>query len=148
MRFLSFYIAYKYLKSKKSSRFTSIISKSSIVGITLGIAAIIVVMSIMNGFHSEMRNKILSMVSHVVVTERNYNLENWDKLKVYTDKNELVSGSAPFVEGQAMISYGNNVHGIQLKGIIPKYEKTVLENSWVYHPQKSLSDNTGGQSLV
>ena len=125
MRFLSFYIAYKYLKSKKSSRFTSIISKSSIVGIALGIAAIIVVMSIMNGFHNEMRNKILSMASHVVVTERNYSLENWSELKANMDKNKLVSGSAPYVEGQAMISYGNNVHGIQLKGIIPTHEKNV-----------------------
>ena len=81
MKFLIPYIAYKFLKSKKTSRFTSIISKSSIIGIALGIAAIIVVMSIMNGFHSEMRNKILSMVSHVVVTENNYTLKNWDKLK-------------------------------------------------------------------
>ena len=75
MNYISFYIAYKFLRSKKSSRFTSIISKSSIIGISLGIAAIIVVMSIMNGFHSEMRDKILSMVSHVIVTEKNYTLK-------------------------------------------------------------------------
>ena len=131
MRFISFYIAYKYLRSKKSSRFTSIISKSSVIGISLGIAAIIVVMSIMNGFHSEMRDKILSMVSHVIVTEKNYTLKNWDKLKFKIDKNILVLNSAPYVEGQAMISFGGNVHGIQLKGIIPEYEKNVT----------SLSDN-------
>ena len=131
MRFIPFYIAYKYLRSKKSSRFTSIISKSSVIGISLGIAAIIVVMSIMNGFHSEMRDKILSMVSHVIVTEKNYTLKNWDKLKFKIDKNKLVLNSAPYVEGQAMISFGGNVHGIQLKGIIPEYEKNVT----------SLSDN-------
>lgn len=131
MRFISFYIAYKYLRSKKSSRFTSIISKSSVIGISLGIAAIIVVMSIMNGFHSEMRDKILSMVSHVIVTEKNYTLKNWDKLKFKIDKNKLVLNSAPYVEGQAMISFDGNVHGIQLKGIIPEYEKNVT----------SLSDN-------
>ena len=131
MRFISFYIAYKYLRSKKSSRFTSIISKSSVIGISLGIAAIIVVMSIMNGFHSEMRDKILSMVSHVIITEKNYTLKNWDKLKFKIDKNKLVLNSAPYVEGQAMISFDGNVHGIQLKGIIPEYEKNVT----------SLSDN-------
>ena len=125
MKYLIPYIAYKFLKSNKTSRFTSIISKSSIIGIALGIAAIIVVMSIMNGFHSEMRNKILSMVSHVVVTENNYTLKNWDKLKYEIDKNLLVSGSAPYVEGQAMISFKDNVHGIQLKGIVPEYEKLV-----------------------
>ena len=131
MNYISFYIAYKFLRSKKSSRFTSIISKSSIIGISLGIAAIIVVMSIMNGFHSEMRNKILSMVSHVIITEENYTLKNWDKLKNKIDKNNLVYSSAPYVEGQAMISFGNNVHGIQVKGIIPEYEKNVtsLENN-------------------
>ena len=131
MKYISFYIAYKYLRSKKSSRFTSIISKSSVIGISLGIAAIIVVMSIMNGFHSEMRDKILSMVSHVIVTEKNYTLKNWDKLKFKIDKNKLVLNSAPYVEGQAMISFDGNVHGIQLKGIIPEYEKNVT----------SLSDN-------
>ena len=131
MKYLSFYIAYKFLRSKKNSRFTSIISKSSIIGISLGIAAIIVVMSIMNGFHSEMRDKILSMVSHVIITEKNYTLKNWDKLKFKIDKNKLVLNSAPYVEGQAMISFDGNVHGIQLKGIIPEYEKNVT----------SLSDN-------
>ena len=131
MNYISLYIAYKFLRSKKSSRFTSIISKSSIIGISLGIAAIIVVMSIMNGFHNEMRNKILSMVSHVIITEENYTLKNWDKLKNKIDQNNLVYSSAPYVEGQAMISFGNNVHGIQVKGIIPEYEKNVtsLENN-------------------
>jgi len=129
MKYLIPYIAYKFLKSNKTSRFTSIISKSSIIGIALGIAAIIVVMSIMNGFHSEMRNKILSMVSHVVITESNYTLKNWDKLKYEIDKNLLVSGSAPYVEGQAMISFKDNVHGIQLKGIVPQYEKLVTSLS-------------------
>ncbi len=125
MNYTSFYIAYKFLRSKKSSRFTSIISKSSVIGISLGIAAIIVVMSIMNGFHNEMRNKILSMVSHVIITEENYILKDWNKIKSKIDKNNLVYGSAPYVEGQAMISFGNNVHGIQVKGIIPEYEKNV-----------------------
>ena len=129
MKYLIPYIAYKFLKSNKTSRFTSIISRSSIIGIALGIAAIIVVMLIMNGFHSEMRNKILSMVSHVVVTENNYTLKNWDKLKYEIDKNLLVSGSAPYVEGQAMISFKDNVHGIQLKGIVPQYEKLVTSLS-------------------
>ena len=109
MKYISFYIAYKYLRSKKSSRFTSIISKSSVIGISLGISAIIVVMSIMNGFHSEMRDKILSMVSHIIVTQENYTLKNWDKLKFKIDKNKLVANSAPYVEGQAMISFGGNV---------------------------------------
>jgi lipoprotein-releasing system permease protein len=126
---ISFYIAYKYLRSKKSSRFTSIISKSSIIGISLGIAAIIVVMSIMNGFHNEMRNKILSMVSHVIITDKNYTLSEWDKVKFNIDKNKLVSASAPYVEGQAMISFDGNVHGIQVKGIIPEYEKNVTSLS-------------------
>ena len=78
-----------------------------------------------------MRNKILSMVSHVIITEENYTLKNWDKLNNKIDQNNLVYSSAPYVEGQAMISFGNNVHGIQVKGIIPDYEKNVtsLENN-------------------
>lgn len=129
MRYLSFFIAYKFLRSKKNSRFTSIISKSSVIGIALGVASIIVVMSIMNGFHSEMRNKILSMVSHVIITDRNYTLNDWSKVKSVIDENKLVSASAPYVEGQAMISSNGNVHGIQVKGIIPEYEKNVTSLS-------------------
>tara|TARA_Y100000768_G_scaffold85163_1_gene60930 strand:- start:655 stop:1899 length:1245 start_codon:yes stop_codon:yes gene_type:complete len=125
MKNLSLFMAIKFLRSKKNSRFTAIISKSSIIGISLGIAAIIVVMSIMNGFHSEMRDKILSMVSHVIITEKNYTLKNWQQLKKNIDNNELVIGSAPYVEGQAMFSYNGNVHGVQLKGIIPEFEKEV-----------------------
>ena len=125
MKNLSLFMAIKFLRSKKNSRFTAIISKSSIIGISLGIAAIVVVMSIMNGFHSEMRDKILSMVSHVIITEKNYTLNNWQQLKKNIDNNELVIGSAPYVEGQAMFSYNGNVHGVQLKGIIPKFEKEV-----------------------
>ena len=140
MNYLSFFMAYKYLRSKKNSRFTAIISKSSIIGIALGIAAIVVVMSIMNGFHSEMRDKILSMVSHVIVTEKNYTLENWQQLKKEIDQNELVVNSAPYVEGQAMFSHNGNVHGVQLKGIIPEYEKNVT----------SLADNIvdGNMDLI
>ena len=125
MKYLSLFIALKFLRSKKNSRFTAIISKSSIIGISLGIAAVVVVMSIMNGFHSEMRDKILSMVSHVIITEKNYTLNNWQQLKKVVDNNELVISSAPYVEGQAMFSHNGNVHGVQLKGIIPEFEKEV-----------------------
>ncbi len=125
MKNLSFFMALKFLRSKKNSRFTAIISKSSIIGISLGISAIVVVMSIMNGFHSEMRDKILSMVSHVIITEKNYTLKNWEQLKKTVDNDELVIGSAPYVEGQAMFSHNGNVHGVQLKGIIPNFEKEV-----------------------
>ena len=103
---ISFYIAYKYLRSKKSSRFTSIISKSSIIGISLGIAAIIVVMSIMNGFHNEMRNKILSMVSHVIITDKNYTLSEWDKVKFNIDKNEHSRGLCSARNGGS-VQFGN-----------------------------------------
>lgn len=125
MNYLSLFIALKFLRSKKNSRFTAIISKSSIIGISLGIAAVVVVMSIMNGFHSEMRDKILSMVSHVIITEKNYTLNNWQQLKKVVDNNGLVISSAPYVEGQAMFSHNGNVHGVQLKGIIPEFEKEV-----------------------
>ena len=57
--------------------------------------------------------------------KKNYTLKNWDKVKSRIDKNKLIHSSAPYVEGQAMISFGGNVHGIQLKGIVPEYEKNV-----------------------
>ena len=118
-------IALKYMKSKKSSRFTSIISKSSIVGITIGIAVIITVLSIMNGFHSEMRIKILGMISHVIITGPDYGLSNWQNIYSKIKNNDEVLASAPYIEEKAMIIKGKNVHGIQIKGIIPELEKKV-----------------------
>ncbi|MEC7885799.1 MAG: lipoprotein-releasing ABC transporter permease subunit [Pseudomonadota bacterium] len=118
-------IALKYMKSKKSSRFTSIISKSSIVGITIGIAVIITVLSIMNGFHSEMRNKILGMISHVIITGPDYELSNWQNIHSKIKNNNEVLSSAPYIEEKAMVIKGKNVHGIQIKGIIPELEKEV-----------------------
>ena len=67
MNYLSFFMAYKYLRSKKNSRFTAIISKSSIIGIALGIAAIVVVMSIMNGFQLEVTSKLLKLTPDITV---------------------------------------------------------------------------------
>ena len=80
MNNLPLFIALRYLFSKKNSIFTSVITKSSIIGIALGITVVITVLSVMNGFHNELRNKILGMVSHVIISNVSGEVSDWENV--------------------------------------------------------------------
>ena len=116
------WIALRYLRARHRHRFISFISVVSTAGIALGLTAVIAVMSVMNGFHTEIRDRILSMVSHINVTELNARLQDWpdmaERMKAYDE----VVASAPFIEAQGMLLHRNRVSGIGLRGIEPVHE--------------------------
>jgi lipoprotein-releasing system permease protein len=124
---LPLYLALRYTRAKKRTHFISFITLTSILGITLGVTALITVLSVMNGFESELRRRILGMTSHVTVTGYDGWLYDWqavaDKLHAYPG----LLGSAPFVEGQVMLSFERGVSGVMLRGIVPKRETEVAE---------------------
>jgi lipoprotein-releasing system permease protein len=124
---LPLYLALRYTRAKKRTHFISFITLTSILGITLGVTALITVLSVMNGFESELRRRILGMTSHVTVTGYDGRLYDWqavaDKLHAYPG----LLGSAPFVEGQVMLSFERGVSGAMLRGIVPKRETEVAE---------------------
>ena len=124
---LPLYLALRYTRAKKRTHFISFITLTSILGITLGVTALITVLSVMNGFESELRRRILGMTSHVTVTGYDGRLYDWqavaDKLHAYSG----LLGSAPFVEGQVMLSFERGVSGVMLRGIVPKRETEVAE---------------------
>lgn len=122
---LSVYIGLRYTRAKRRDHFISFISLSSMLGVALGVAALITVLSVMNGFEKELRTRILGMTSHAFITEANGTLKDWKSLQDRITDQPHVIDSAPFVEGQAMLSQGSNVRGTQIRGIDPNLEGRV-----------------------
>lgn len=118
-----FLIAWRYLKSKRKDGFISIITLLSFIGITLGVATLIVVMSVMNGFREEMLSKILGMNGHITVTSNfsSDNIQDYNKLKQTIIKDpELqnkITSVIPIIESQIMASFNDNSAGVMLRGI-------------------------------
>jgi len=94
-------------------------------GIALGIVVIITVLSVMNGFQREIKERILSMTAHATVFELNGELRDWQKVKQELQGNPVIKGSAPYVQGQGMIVHGKQVTGAMLSGIDPQVEGNV-----------------------
>lgn len=124
---LIFYIGLRYTRAKRRTQFISFITLTSILGIALGVTALITVLSVMNGFEAELRERILGMTSHATITGKYGQLENWRELQPQVEKYPHVEGAAPFIDGQVMINAGRRVSGTLLSGILPDYESTVSE---------------------
>lgn len=97
------------------------------LGIALGIAALIVVLSVMNGFQKEVRGKILGVTSHIEVNGYDAGLTNWQQVMTESQKNVDILGAAPFVKGQGMLAVGQSNRGIAVRGIDPAVEGNVAE---------------------
>ncbi|NEX19609.1 lipoprotein-releasing ABC transporter permease subunit [Thiorhodococcus mannitoliphagus] len=124
---LPLYIGLRYTRAKRRNHFISFISGTSMVGITLGIVALIVVLSVMNGFHKEIQQRILSMASHATLTDPYGGMANWPEVLEQVRAHEDVVGAAPFVEVQGMLVNGSQVSGALIRGIVPKEEDDVAE---------------------
>ena len=124
-------IGWRYTRAGRVGRrngFISFISGVSMLGIALGVAALIIVLSVMNGFQKEVRDRMLSVIAHVEVTDAAGGaLADWRKTAEEVRKNPQVIGAAPFVASQALIARGDDMHGIVVRGIVPQEEATVTE---------------------
>ena len=115
----------RYIRSGRSSRFVSFISALATVGIALGVAALIIVLSVMNGFQKEVRDRMLGVLSHLEVIslpERNI---NWPAVDETLKDHSKVLATAPFVAGQAMLSAGDQIRGVMVRGVDPLREPAV-----------------------
>jgi len=97
------------------------------LGIALGVTALITVLSVMNGFEDQLRERILGMASHVTITESNNELKDWQKLSNELPGMESILGTAPFVHGEVMLSANQRVSGSLLRGILPDEEPKVSD---------------------
>jgi lipoprotein-releasing system permease protein len=121
------FIALRYLKSKKKHKSISVNTLISTGGVAVGVMALLVVLSVMSGFHEDLQRKILGVNAHVVILDYKGTMPDYkdimDKLKGDRD----IESSAPFVLGQAMISSGKKAHGVFLRGIDPRMEEKTTE---------------------
>ena len=124
---LVFYIGLRYTRAKRRTQFISFITLTSVLGIALGVTALITVLSVMNGFEAELRERILGMTSHATVTGKYGQLDNWRELDQKLKDYPHVEGAAPFISGQVMINADRRVSGTMLNGIMPDYESRVSE---------------------
>lgn len=120
-------IGLRYTGAKRRTQFISFITLTSVLGIALGVTALITVLSVMNGFESELRQRILGMTAHSTITGRGGELNNWPVLKEKVKGLPHVQGAAPFVRGQVMVNAGRRVSGTLLRGILPEQESAVSE---------------------
>ncbi|MBY0379758.1 MAG: ABC transporter permease, partial [Burkholderiales bacterium] len=118
-------IGRRYLRTKQKNSFVSFISLVSIFGIGLGVAALITVLSVMNGFQSEIKQKIIGVTAHMQLMDASGQLPNWQSIAAKAKTNNQVLGYAPYVDGQALVSFDSNVSGVLVRGVDPKLEKTV-----------------------
>ncbi|MGR9043915.1 MAG: lipoprotein-releasing ABC transporter permease subunit [Gammaproteobacteria bacterium] len=126
---LIFYIGLRYTRAKRRTQFISFITLTSVLGIALGVTALITVLSVMNGFEAELRERILGMTSHATVTGLDGNLNDWRQLDRIVEDYPHVQGTAPFINGQVMINADRRVSGTMLRGILPDLEHKVSEVS-------------------
>ncbi|NOU24357.1 MAG: lipoprotein-releasing ABC transporter permease subunit [Methylotenera sp.] len=121
------FVGMRYTRAKRNNHFISFISLTSMIGIALGVAALIVVLSVMNGFQKDLRARILGVASHVEITGTNNLLEDWRTIYESSFKREHVLASAPYITAQAMLSYGQGVQGAIIRGILPAAEDKVAD---------------------
>ncbi len=121
----SLFVALRLIRSKRSNGFLSFISWASMIGLILGVASLIIVTSVMNGFEQVLTNRILGMVAHVSI-QSDEPIENWQDLsQQIINNNDNVQATAPFVMARGMTSINGNVHGTILNGISPTEQKNV-----------------------
>jgi lipoprotein-releasing system permease protein len=120
-------IGLRYTRAKRRNHFISFISLISMAGIALGVAALIVVLSVMNGFQQELRARILGVVSHVQVMGADNRLSHWQETAAAAARNPHVIAAAPFVNAQGMLTFGQAVRGAVVRGILPRDEERVAQ---------------------
>ncbi|KEZ76919.1 lipoprotein-releasing ABC transporter permease subunit [Salinisphaera hydrothermalis] len=118
----------RYTRAKRRNHFISFISSISMGGIALAVMLLITVLSVMNGFESELRNRILGMAAHVEIQSTDGALQGWQDLRKEVDKKtpQLVA-SAPYVSGQGMVRSGRSISGTLIRGVVPSREKDVSD---------------------
>ena len=119
------FIGLRYIRARRSSAFVSFIAFISIAGVALGVFALIVVLSVMNGFGNELRDRTLSMTSHATLTGFDGTLSDWPAALEKVKAQPRVVAAAPYIRKEVMLTNGRRVSGALIRGILPEYEEQV-----------------------
>jgi lipoprotein-releasing system permease protein len=120
-------VGLRYTRARRRNRFIGINSAVSMIGIAVGVWALIVVLSVMNGFQKEVRTRILGVVSHLQILADDNRLEDWQGVTKIVAQHPRVVATAPFVQAQAMLSNGQSVRGAIVRGVLPGEEEKVAD---------------------
>jgi len=123
------YIGLRYTRAKKRNHFISFISMISMLGIALGVAALIIVLSVMNGFQKEIRSRILGVTPHLQVASVSGGIFEWKAIQQIVATHPKVKAAAPYISGQGMLSLNENVQGVMVRGILPEEEERLTQLS-------------------
>ena len=121
------FIGLRYTRAKRRNHFISFISLISMLGMGLGVMALIVVLSVMNGFQKEIRARMLGASPHLEVVADGGRMEDWQPILDKVAQNPQVLAAAPYVAGQGMLSFGQSVQGVMVRGIDPLRETAITE---------------------
>jgi lipoprotein-releasing system permease protein len=125
IRAVELFIGFRYLRARRSTRFVSFITLISLAGVALGVAALIVILSVMNGFEAELRGRLLSMSAHGYVTGSDGRLDDWRAVQAAVTGMPGVRAAAPVVEMEGMIRTGRVLTAVLVNGLIPELEREV-----------------------
>jgi lipoprotein-releasing system permease protein len=143
MRPVAVFVGLRYLQTQRSNGFASFVSIASVIGVALGVAALIVVLSVMNGFENELRARLLSLAGHVSISPKDIPLP-WRDMRRDIILSPEIQAAAPFVELEAMLANGRNLSGALLTGVEPGLEKEISEVGG-HMRAGSLDDLVAGQ---
>jgi lipoprotein-releasing system permease protein len=118
-RSYQFFIARRYFRSKKKHRGISINTLISTAGVALGVMTLIIVLSVMSGFHEDLQDKILGVNAHVIVMNYKGKMRDYKTIEKKIDSMKGVADSTPFIYGQVMLRFGDRVQGVVVRGIDP-----------------------------
>ena len=116
-------IGTRYLRSTHRRGFVSFVALMSVCGLTLGVATLIVVLSVMNGFERELRSRILAVTAHATITGLTGTLSDWRELQTRVEHESGVQAAVPYVESQAMLARGPQLAGATVRGVLPDQER-------------------------
>ena len=122
---LSLFVGLRYTRSKRRNGYVSLFSFVSIITLCLGVMLLIVILSVMNGFEKEVRERILNMISHITVSGFDGKIQDWQSVVKKVRQNPEVVGTAPFIRAEGMLIYKRQVQGSLYRGIDPKLERSV-----------------------
>ncbi len=119
------FIGLRYLRAKRQTRFVSFITLISLLGIAVGVAALIVILSVMNGFEGELRDRLLSMTAHGYVSSEDRTVDDWPAISRRIGVKAGVIAAAPLIEMEGMVRTGRSLNGVLVHGIDPQAEQAV-----------------------
>jgi lipoprotein-releasing system permease protein len=117
-------IGTRYLRSAHRRGFVSFVAAMSVCGLMLGVATLVVVLSVMNGFERELRTRILAVTSHATISGLNGSLADWRALQAKVRQQQGVLAAVPYIESQAMFAHGTRMVGANVRGVLPAQERT------------------------